>query len=165
MVRDSIVQPIAVRPGIAPSLGFTLETDLDQDWRVALGFSTAWTRLSRHSAGSSARVVPLTWWTPLVSLSRLVLGPVTARVTVGAIAYDPDYTDGNLFSGGAPIVPLVGFVVGVEQTRGNSLRYAIELGYDLHRFSTSALRDEGFSGEQAVHRVSLSIALSRIVVQ
>ncbi|MSR06464.1 MAG: hypothetical protein EXR93_05265 [Gemmatimonadetes bacterium] len=164
LVTDSIVQRISARTAPAPNLGFTLENDLDSLWRVALGFSTSWAHLSRHSGDSSEVIVPLTVWTPTLSLSRVMLRSIVARASIGAIAYDPDHTDGNLFSGGAPILPLVGFGLGTERTAGNGLRMIIELAYDLHRFTTTKLRDDGFSGAQSVHRLTLSLTLSRIAV-
>ena len=163
LVYDSIVEPITVRPGIAPSLGFWIDTELGAEWRFAATIGTAWSGLSRHSAGSPDRIVSLTLWSPTVSLSRRVGGPVIARVSAGAIAYDPDHGQGNLFAAGAPILPLVGLGLGVEREMVNSMRYAVELGYDLHWFTTGTLQAEGFSGQQAVHRLSLSISLSRVI--
>jgi len=164
LVTDSIVQSISARPAPAPNLGFTLENDLDSAWRVSLGFSTSWSQLSRRSVDSTEKIVPLTVWTPTVSLARVLPGSIIARATIGAVAYDPDHTDGNLFSGGAPILPLVGFGVGTERTVGNGLRMILELDYDLHQFTTTRLRDDGFSGAQTVHRLTLSLTLSRIAI-
>ena len=164
LVTDSIVQPISARTAPAPNLGFTLENDLDSLWRVALGFSTSWAHLSRHSGDSSEVVVPLTVWTPTLSLSRVMPRSIIARAFIGAAVYDPEHTNGNMFSGGAPILPLVGFGLGTERTLDNGLRVTLALDYDLHRFTTTRLRDDGFSGAQSVHRLTLSLTLSRIAV-
>jgi len=122
----------------------------------------AWSRLSRHSPGSSEEVVPLTVWSPTVGLTRR-LGGTHVRASIGAVVYHPDHSDGNLFSEGAPILPLLGLGVGIEREMINSMRYALELGYDAHRFTTTTLRNNGFSGEQLVHRLSLSVSLSRVI--
>jgi hypothetical protein len=165
LLHDSIVQPITVQPGLAPSFAFTLETALDSTWSFSLGLGTAWSSLSQQSAGASQQVVPLTVWTPTVSLARTIRGPVVARASIGAIVYDPDHSAGNLFSQGSPRDPLVGVAVDFRQTRSGGMRYAVELGYDAHQFTTSALRSDGFSGAQLVHRITLSVSISRLVRQ
>jgi hypothetical protein len=40
---------------------------------------------------------------------------------------------------------------------GKKLGFAVEARYDIHGFTTPALRDEGFTSARAVHRVTLSI--------
>lgn len=162
LVRDSIVQPVSVRPGVAPNLGFWIESQLNAAWRVSAGLGMAWSRVSRHSPGSAEKVVPLTVWSPTVGLTRR-LGGAQVRASIGAVVYHPDHSDGNLFSEGAPIIPLLGLALGIEHEMINSIRYALELGYDAHRFTTTSLRNNGFSGEQLVHRLSLSVSLSRVI--
>ena len=163
LVHDSIVERVSVRPGIAPNLGFSVETELNTAWRLSATLGMAWSRLARHTGGESASVVPLTLWTPTLALTRHLGSAVNLRLSIGAVAYHPEHKNGNLFSAGSPILPLVGAGVGIEREMMNSLRYALELGYDLHRFTTTALQTSGFSGAQAVHRVSLSISLSRVI--
>lgn len=162
LVHDSIVQPVSVRPDVAPNLGFWIESHLNAAWLVSAGVGMAWGRVSRHSPGSSEKVVPVTVWSPTVGLTRR-LGGAHVRASIGAVAYHPDHSDGNLFAQGAPILPLVGLGVGIEREMINSMRYALELGYDAHRFTTTTLRTSGFSGEQLVHRLSLSVSLSRVI--
>jgi hypothetical protein len=79
----------------------------------------------------------------------------------GAIIYRADRTASNLFRDGSPPMPLLGFGGTLDRELGNGLRLTFDLGYDVHRFSTPSLRDAGFRGDRTVHRVGLSIGLSR----
>ncbi|MBI4420752.1 MAG: hypothetical protein HY560_08000 [Gemmatimonadetes bacterium] len=161
LVRDSIVEPLSVRPDPAPTIGFWLETRLDATYRLGLGLATAWSRLARRSPSETVEVVPLTVWSPALTLRRDLRPGVSARATLGAMVYDPDHRAGTLFSQGSPVIPVVGAGLSYDRSVGGDLLLRIDLGYDVHRFTTTALRDRGFSGERAVHRVGVSVGVSR----
>jgi hypothetical protein len=161
LVHDSIVQPISVRPDIAPAIGFWVERPIDSAYSVSAGLTTAWSRLARHEAGTTLEVITVSTWTPNVALSRTVYQNIRIYTRAGAIIYRADRTASNLFRNGSSPMPMLGFGATLDRELGNGLRLTLDLGYDIHRFSTPSLRDAGFRGERAVHRVGLSIGVSR----
>jgi len=161
LVRDSITQPLAARSNLAPAIGFWFDNRLGSTYRLDLGLTMAWSRLRQRGPNGAREIVPLTLWSPTLSLSRTVIPGVTARATVGAMIYDPDRTRATLFSKGSPVLPLVGAGITVERPLKDGLLLTADLGYDLHRFTTTTLRNQGFVGERLVHRAMLSLGLSR----
>jgi hypothetical protein len=161
LVRDSIVKPFTVKPDLAFSAGFWVEHPLDSSYTVSAGLGTAWSNLSRHEAGVTTEVITLTTWTPSLTLSRVVYQTVRVYGRAGVIVYRADRTESNLFREGGPVLPLVGFGATVDHELGEGLRLTLDLGYDVHRFTTQSLRDAGFQGQRVVHRVALTIGLSR----
>ena len=162
LVRDSIVQALSIRPNLAPTIGFWIESRLDLVYRVDLGLDMAWSQLTQHTPGAAAAdVVPLTSWTPTISLRRLVHRNIAARATMGALIYDPDQKTSNLFRRGAPVFPLLGLGATMERSVGGGLLLTLDLRYDFHRFTTASLRDAGFVGQRPVHRLTLALGVSR----
>jgi hypothetical protein len=161
LVRDSIVQPFTVKPDIAFNVGFWVERPLDSAFTVSAALVTAWSQLARHEAGSTSEVVTLTTWTPTVSLSRTVYQSLRLYAKAGAIVYRADRTASNLFREGASPLPLIGLGGTIDHELGSGLRLTVDLGYDVHRFWTPSLRNAGFRGERTVHRVGLTIGVSR----
>jgi hypothetical protein len=161
LVRDSIVEPFTVRANPAPTLGFWLETMLDPRYSLGIGLTTSWGRLARHQASGTVDVVPLSTWTPTVRLQHTVYRGIQAFAKAGAVIYRADRTRSNLFRDGAPPAPIFGLGVRGERAIASGLRLVLDLDYDAHRFSTPAMRAEGFRGEQLVHRVGLSVGVSR----
>lgn len=161
LVRDSIVEPLTVRPAPAPSLGFWIEARLDAHYSAALSLTTTWSGLRRHEPGVTDEIVPLTTWIPAVSLSRTVYRGFAVYGRAGAIIYRADRTAANLFREGAPPAPLLGLGVSWSRPLASSFDLRLNLEYDAHRFSTPALRTAGFRGERMVHRVGLSVGVSR----
>jgi hypothetical protein len=161
LVNDSIVQPLSIRPGPGPAIGFWIETRLDPTYTVSLGLQTAWSTIFRHEAGSKTAVVPVSTWTPVISLGRTLNRNVTAYGRLGAIIYRADRTASNLFRDGSPPAALLGAGIGGERPLAGDLRLTLDLTYDVHRFSTPSLRAAGFVGERLVHRVGVSVGVSR----
>jgi hypothetical protein len=79
----------------------------------------------------------------------------------GAIVYQADHDASNLFREGVSAQPLLGAGIRASRPLSNGLMLVIDLGYDVHRFSTRALRDAGFTGERPVHRLGLTLGVSR----
>ena len=161
LVRDSIVQAFSVRPDIGPSIGFAVETTLNSRYRLAAGLGTTWGHLRRHQSGESPEVVPLSAWTPTVSLSRRIYRDLAACASIGAIIYRADRSAANLFRGGSSPMPIVGLGVRADRPIAGGLQLSLFLGYDVHRFSTPALADADFNGQRPVHRLSASVGVSR----
>src|SRR6185295_7032216 len=161
LARDSIVQPFTVRPDPGPAINFWIESTLDPHYTVAARFGTSWTHLTRHEADSTAEVTPLTTWTVAVTLSRILIKDVAVYGKAGAVVYQADRYQSNLFREGASPEPLLGAGITASRPLGSGLMLVVDLGYDVHRFSTQALRDAGFSGDRLVHRIGLSVGVSR----
>ncbi len=161
LVRDSIVEPFTVRANPGPNIGFWLETRLDSAYGLRVGLSTAWSHLVRHRATTNTEVIPLSTFTPVISLDRRLARDLRAYAMVGAIIYRADRTASNLFRNGSSPAPLFGVGVRADQSISSGLQLTLSLGYDIHWFSTPALRSAGFQGERPVHRVGLSVGVSR----
>jgi hypothetical protein len=161
LVTDSIVEAIAVRPQIAPQLSFRIETVLSARYHVAGELTVSHSSLMAHGATGSTRVTSLTLWSPGVVLRAVATPWLGAEASVGALIYDPGDTQGTFFADGAPVTPQFGLGLRAERALGHALAGTLHLRYDLHRFSTNALRARGFTGETIVHRIALGIALYR----
>jgi len=161
LLHDSIVEPFSVNTNPAPTLGFWLETRLDPRYALSIGLTTSWSHLARHEAGATVDVVPLSTWTPAVRLQRGVFRSIAAYAKVGAVIYRADRTRANLFREGAPPTPVFGLGLRADRPIASGLRLVLDIGYDAHRFGTPAMHSEGYRGEQLVHRVGLSVGVSR----
>lgn len=161
LVRDSITTPLTLRPGPAPGLRLTLETRLDRAWQAGVGLSVQRSRLREHVAGGRRDLLTLTAWQAAVTLRRRLSATVSAWGAIGALAYRPGQTAGTLFAAGAPVVPVAGLGLGLEHHLPPGLTLTLDAGYDAHRFSTTTLRQQGFGGEQLVHRLVLLLGVRR----
>lgn len=161
LVRDSITEPLAVRSAPGPGVRFTLDTRLNAAYHVGVSLATTWGPLQERTPGSSRDIVQLVSWHPAVTLRRRVRGALSAHASVGALVYRPDRSAGTLFARGAPILPVIGLGLGFERTVGRDIALVMAAEYDVHRFTTTALRDNGFAGERVVHRVIVSFGVTR----
>jgi hypothetical protein len=161
LVRDSIVDPIAVRPALAPMLGLRVATTLKGLYGIAADLSVSRSNLESHSDTGSTTLTALTLWSPSVALHMQPTSWLGLEARVGAIIYDPAETTGNLFSEGSPVAPTLGLGIALQRALGSHFAGALALQYDAHRFTTNALQTRGFTGETVVHRVAMSVTLSR----
>ncbi len=157
LVRDSIVTPIdvGVDPGFAAS--FRVGTQLDSANTLQLGLSLSRNTLTRDGGGGSTEITSINVWFPSVGLKRPFIGPTAIRGMIGALIYDPEETVGTPFRDGSPVLAAAG--LGLTYTPGFTNGLSLDLAWDLHRFNTSALRLEGFGGDQIVHRITLLLQL------
>ena len=158
LVHDSIVAPFDVRPSLAPVVAVALVVPLDSTWtaRVAIDFSSG--ELQRHDAdGSSVALDRVSTAAFTVGLERALPAGFSTWFGIGGIKYFPaEETD--LFRLGSGAVAGLG-TLALSHTLPVARRFgcAIELRYDIHGFTTPALRDEGFTSSQTVHRVALTV--------
>jgi hypothetical protein len=120
-------------------------------------------RSDLQSTGDTAAttITGLTVWAPTVALGTPLTPWLRAEARVGALFYAPSDRAGNLFSDGAPVEPALGIGLFVERALGRWLRGALHARYDIHRFTTATLEARGFDGKTVVHRVGISVSLSR----
>lgn len=161
LVRDSIVEAIAVRPRIAPQLALRAETPLGGRYAVAAEIAVSSSDLAAHGDTTSATITRLAVWVPTVGLYARMTPWLRATARIGAIVYDPGESAGTLFAEGAPIDPVVGVGLLAEHRFGDRFHGAVTVQYDAHQFTTTALQSRGFSGETVVHRIAFGISLTR----
>ena len=162
LLQDSIVSPITLGPNSTFFAGLALDTEIDRRFRVGAALRVSRSDLVSRSPGDTNTVATLTIWHPSAILSHQ-LGPwLAAEAGVGVLIYKPDRRTGTIFSAGTPIEPVVGLALSGTRRLGRLISISLDLGYDVHRFSTQRLQTVGFKGKTTVHRVSLSLTLRRI---
>lgn len=161
LVTDSIVEAIAVRPQVAPQLDFRIEKVLSARYRVAGDLSLSRSDVKAEGASSSSEITSLTLWSPGIGLVAAATPWLGAEARLGALIYDPGDTDGTLFADGAPVTPVLGLGLRAEHALTSTLTGALHVRYDVHRFTTDALKARGFTGETVVHRIAVGVTLHR----
>ena len=161
LVRDSIVEVVSVRPQAAPQIGLRIETPLGGRYRVAGELSVSHSSLMARGEATSTKITGLTLWAPAVVLQAAVTPWLAGEARLGALIYAPSETESTLFSDGAPVTPVLGLGITAARALGDRLTGTLQLRYDLHRFTTNALKSRGFTGETVVHRIALGITLFR----
>lgn len=161
LVRDSIVQPFTVAPGVAPTLGLSVGTRLDDRYSVVI--EARWARSTLARSDAALDVLPLTVWSAAVALRRDVTREAHLRATAGAVRYAPAATgrEATLFRDDAPLLPAVGLGAGLARPVGPA-HLGVDVAYTAHRFTTRALRADGFSGQRLVHRVTFSVSVAPV---
>jgi len=161
IVTDSIVEPVAVRPQIAPQVTLRVETLLDGPYRLAVDLAVSRSNLVAHGPAESTKVTGLTLWSPGVSLRTAATPWLGAEARLGMLIYDPGDTQGTLFADGAPVTPQVGVGLHAERALSDALTASLHMRYDVHRFTTTSLKAHGFTGETLVHRIAVGVTLYR----
>jgi hypothetical protein len=158
LVHDSIVAPFDVRPALAPVVALALATPLEPGWtfEAALDFSTA--GLERHDAdGRTAGLGRVSTFTFTVGVRRRFGGGFTAAVGAGGIKDVPAEATGIFRAGASPVAALVALSIDYALPLAPRAGLALEARYDVHGFTTPALRAEGFASSRLVHRVALGL--------
>jgi hypothetical protein len=157
LVRDSIVTSFDVRAALAPALTLTAGTALKPPWTAELSLDVSTSGVSRHDADGT--VAPITHLTTLavgVALARTLNHGFTARGGIGGLKYLPSERTGIFRDGSGAVTPFGQAAVQWAPPGLLAGRMAVEARYDLHRFLTPALRNEGFTNSRVVHRVALA---------
>lgn len=158
LVHDSIVTPFHVRPALAPAVAVTLAAPLEHGYaaQVTLDFSTS--ELQRHEAdGSSVALGRTSTAAVTVGLERRLPGGFSAQIGVGGIKYFTSENNGVFRLGSGSIAGLGALALAHTLPLGGRYGFTVEARYDVHGFTTPALREEGFDSPQTVHRVTLGI--------
>lgn len=162
LVRDSIVAPFDVQAALAPVVAVTVTTPLDHRWaaQMTLDFSTSTVR-RRDADGSSVPLGRVSTAAFMVGLERRLPAGLSARIGVGGLKYLPGEAIGMFRSGSGSIAGLGALAISHALPIGSHFGFAIEARYDVHGFTTPALREEGFASARPVHRVALTIRARR----
>jgi hypothetical protein len=161
LVRDSIVQPLTVGPKVAPSLAVGADAPLSDWYRLGIELRHVRSDLIRREGGVNTTLLPLTIWSASLTLRRRVTPWAGVTGRVGAARYVPAAggREATFFRTERPLLPAVGASVTAAVPLWRSLTAGIEIGYDLHRFATLGLRDQGIAGNRTVHRVTMGVTL------
>jgi len=162
LVRDSIVTPLDVRPAPAPAVAVTLATPLERGWaaQVTLDFSTS--QLRRHDAdGSTVALGRVSAAAVTVGLQHRPPAGFAMRFGVGGLTYIPGENSGIFRLGSGGIAGLGTLALSHALPVGRRFGFAVEARYDVHGFTTPALRDEGFGSARTVHCVALVLRAAR----
>ena len=158
LVRDSIVTPLEVRPALAPAVALTLATPLEHGWGAHVTFDFSTSEMQRHDAdGSSAALGRVSTAAFMVGLEHRLPAGFFARAGVGALKYLPSEKTGIFREGAGSITALGALAIGYALPVRTRFGFVVEAGYDIHGFTTPALRDEGFDSARTIHRVALTI--------
>lgn len=157
LVRDSIVSPFDVRPGIAPVLLFTAATPLERGWTAEVLLDYAWSDLARHEGGDVVGLGTVRALATSIALRRRLPAGMSGRIGVGGLKYLPATERGIFRQGSGPLVALgsLGLRYEAPLSRARGGGFAVEARYDVHGFITPALRSAGFTSPRLVHRVAL----------
>ena len=158
LVHDSIVTPLDVRAELAPALTVALDLPLDRPWTLELLADLSTSPVRRHDAGGATTPITRVWTLGVgVGLRRQLEPWLSGRAAVGALKYFPTTSAGLFRDGGGGLIPYGSLVFDVAPAAVARHRVALELGADLHRFLTAALRNEGFTDSRVVYRITLGL--------
>jgi hypothetical protein len=158
LVRDSIVQPIAVRQDPGPLVALTAARTLDSAWSAAATLDVGWNGLRREEPGTAGTEVGTIRTVGVkIALRRRLRPGLAAGLGIGVLGYGHP-SSGMFRAGGPGLVPLASAQLRFEPPFAGLTRFAIEAHYDVHRFITPALRDVGFTTPRAAHRVALVLS-------
>ena len=155
LVHDSIVTPVDLRPAIAPALLATVRQVLSARLSADITLDVAPSGLRRHEAGSSFDAGSMTTAAFTVGLRRELPWGLFGRAGFGALRY-LGASDGVFREGAGGLFPLGTLAVAIAPS-SLPRRLELEARYDVHRFFTPALRNDGFTGARPVHRVALLV--------
>lgn len=152
MVHDSIVSPFDLRPTVAPALLLSVRDELSPGWSADVTLDLMHAALRRYEAAGTFDAGSFTAIAFMVGLRHVVKPRVTARVAAGGLKYAADasgiFRQGN---GGLFPVAALGVTYAIK-------RFEVDARYDVHRFSTPALRSVGFTDARPVHRFSVTVS-------
>lgn len=160
LVHDSIVEPISVRPRLAPAIAARVSLPFRGRFHFSADLGVSRSDLESR-ADTTTVVTSLTVWAPTAAVGFAPLPWIQTEARLGLLIYDPSITAATLFGDGAPVTPLLGLGLNLLRGLGAGFGAAIHVQYDVHRFTTDALEARGFTGRTAVHRVSVGLSLSR----
>jgi hypothetical protein len=160
LVEDEIRadEPITLEAGIAPTLMLGASLPLTPKNLVGVELALARSDAEVDDAGSTSTLTSLTTATITVGFDGGIAEAVRWRVGFGAIKYLPGEETG-VFREGGPWRWVAGAGLDWGHPLGERLSLLAGLRYDYHRFTTDALRDQGFANPEAVHRVALTVGV------
>ena len=160
LVTDNITQDIATQQSLAPTLAFGVSFPIAPAYSA--GLETALSTSGYHSteADQDTDLGTLATGSVLLNLEGPIWHRASWRAGLGLISYLPAEDSGIFLSGGTTRF-LAGAGFDYRPPLLTHWDLMVSLRYDFHRFSTQELDARGFTGNQGVQRVSLSLGLAR----
>ncbi|HEV2291160.1 MAG TPA: hypothetical protein VGR60_04925 [Gemmatimonadales bacterium] len=160
IVSDAIVSPLTITPAVAPVLLLGGSIPLDDKGRrfdVELGLASGsyaskengvttdlgTLRTATFTLGAEGQVVPRLRW----------------RAALGFITYLPAQKTG-IFQDGAPTRAAGGLGLEYHRAWRPGWDLSAALRWDYHRFTTTHLQSQGYTGSEDVHRITLAIGVA-----
>jgi hypothetical protein len=160
LLRDVVIEQVEVRQSLAPTLALGASLPIAPLYRA--GLEATLTTSGYHSSEGNTETDLGTLRTGSVVLG--LDGPIWRRVRwragAGLLRYWPTEDSGIFLRGGSTRF-LAGGGVDFRPPVSAKWELMVSLRYDWHRFTTEELQARGFSGSQAVQRVSATIGLAR----
>lgn len=160
LVRDSILHRITLRPDIGPHAAGTVGWQLTPRWRVDGDISVGHAGLTTREAGKAREINSLTTLAATVGGTASLISTLDARAGLGLIHHIPAEAKG-VFLHGSTTHLLGAAAVSYYRPVHDGWAVGAELRYELHTFSSPALRARGFVGERTVHRLGVGLSLER----
>ncbi|HXM37032.1 MAG TPA: hypothetical protein VN908_00060 [Gemmatimonadales bacterium] len=157
LVHDSIVNPIDVRPTIAPTVLLTVRDKLHGPWSADATLDVSPSGLRRHEGGGSFDAGSCTAIALTVGLRRALASRVSGRVAFGGLTYAAQRS-GVFRQGNGGVLPAVSVSAAYAPSFGARRGLEIDARYDLHRFITPALRGATFTSPRPVHRIAITVS-------
>jgi hypothetical protein len=161
LVHDSIVTPFDLRPALAPALLVSVRDELRPGWSADATLDVTPSGLRRHeTTGGSFDAGSFTAFAFTVGLRRHFAPGASARLGVGGLRYAASQT-GVFREGSGGIFPLgtVAATYALPLPFARKRQLEVEAHYDVHQFTTPALRTEGFRESRPAHRVALLVRI------
>ena len=112
----------------------------------------------RHDADGFTAPITRVWTVGVaVGLRRRLSSWLTGRGAIGGLKYVPAASVGVFSAGSGGIIPFGSLAFDAAPGTLSRRRLAVEIGGDLHRFLTPALRNVGFTESRVVYRVTAGV--------
>ncbi len=164
ILRDVLYEPVVTKPGIAPTLFAGFGIPFGGKYRggieISMGRASLETSTPDTPSAPSTDIGAVWLGTAMVMMDAPIRSRFRGRAGIGAIRYMPSADDGMWAQGGATRM-LFGAGLDYEMPASSSFNVMISARYDYHRFTTAELKSRGFTLEQPVNRLSLSVGLAR----
>lgn len=160
LVNDQILAPIRVAAGLAPAITLTV---LDRPragsrWApdVAFDLSRSNVRVTDGGTGTTQTLTSLTTVAFTVGVRRTLPAGLEGRAGLGALKYVPGRRTG-IFKDGVGVAALASVALEYAPVGVAQGKVGVALRYDVHRFTTPALRAWGFSDSRLIHRLAVGV--------
>jgi hypothetical protein len=160
LLRDVLGSEIPVRQSIAPMLALGGSVPIGPGYRIGLEGTVSTGGFHSEELGVESDLGTLRTGSLLLNLEGPVAQYVRWRAGAGALTYWPSEESG-IFARGGTTRWLVGGGADYRRPVLPAWDLMASLRYDYHRFTTEELRQRGFSSQQSVSRLSLSVGLGR----
>lgn len=161
LVEDFIVEPIEVKRDLAGWVGFEVVKPLKHQLQAGVELRVARAALTSNAPSGELRLTQLTTWSPALILRRTFWnGRLGVWGNLGLILYDADDTgSGSLFRLNQPAPARLGGGLEWNTRLSPHLSAGVGIAYDVHRFTTDVLKEQGFRDPRTVHRLAVGVVL------